>query len=189
MSELDDDFRRAQSGDPMGFEDWVRKVELPLRKGLRSFARHVDVEAIVQESLLRLWVLRSTLSLKGENASLRYALTVVRNLALQEAKRLQRFVPLPEDPDYSPDPPALPRSDPPPDPILRSAISDCIARLPAQPRNALVARLEGGGAEPDRALAARLHMRVNTFLQNVVRARRHLTECLESRGISIMEMM
>ena len=39
-----------------------------------------------------------------------------------------------------------------------------------------------------RTLAARLRMTVNTFLQNVVRARRHLAECLGSKGIDVPEV-
>jgi DNA-directed RNA polymerase specialized sigma24 family protein len=187
MSELDDAYLRAQSGDAVGFENWVRRVELPLRMSLRSFARQVDTEAIIQEGLLRMWVLAPTLALEGENASLRYALRVVYNLALHEAKRLQRFVPLdlegtgvPSELTVEPEPPI--------DPGLRKAISDCISRLSKQARNALLARLHGG-LEPDRALADRLSMRLNTFLQNVIRARQHVAQCLESRGISVRELL
>ena len=42
------------------------------------------------------------------------------------------------------------------------------------PGLALLARLEDEGAGPDSSVASRLGMRVNTFLQNITRARRQL---------------
>ncbi len=183
MGETDLAFRRARSRDHEGFTDWVRRVEVPLRASLRRFARRVDVEAVLQEGLLRMWVLAPTLVLEGDDASLRYALRLVRNLALREAERLGRFDPLdPAGTENSTE--ATVDPEPPSDPALRQAILDCIARLPQKPREALLARLRGQGLAPDRALAERLRMSLNTFLQNVVRARRHLARCLESRGIS-----
>ena len=71
------------------------------------------------------------------------------------------------------------------DPFLRQAIEDCRRELPGKPGQALAARLEAGGAEPDEALAARLSMRVNTFLQNFTRARRLLADCLRRHGIDL----
>ena len=80
MTPIDQSFQRAQNGDPEGFTDWVRAVELPLRGTLRRFARHADVESIAQEGLLRMWRLAPTVKLEGDNASLRYAAVLVRNL-------------------------------------------------------------------------------------------------------------
>ena len=72
------------------------------------------------------------------------------------------------------------------DPFLRRAIDDCRRQLgDGKPAQALEARLASGGAEPDETLAARLSMRVNTFLQNFTRARRLLAECLARHGIDI----
>ena len=188
MTEVDRAFQRTQRGDHEGFSDWVRLVEIPLRRSLRSFARGVDVEAVVQEGLLRMWVLAPRLSLKGANASLRYAVVMTRRLAQQEAKRLgttESIDPneLERDSDLSIEP------DRPADPGLRRAILDCIERLPAQPKKALGARLENDGSESDPAIAVRLRMKLNTFLQNIVRARRHLARCLESRGVSLEEFL
>jgi len=39
--------------------------------------------------------------------------------------------------------------------------------------------------EPDAGLAASVRMPVNTFFQNIVRARRALRKCLEGRGVSM----
>src|SRR5262249_30174049 len=186
-SPVDLAFLRVELGDHAGFAEWVRLVEPPLRASLRSLARQVDAEAIVQEGLLRMWVLAPTLHLTGENASLRFALRVVRNLALPEARRHARVTAF--DPDALE---AVPETavapTPPRDPALRSAIARCLSRLPERPRQALLARLEGHGETSDRALAERLRMSLNTFLQNIVRARRHLAECLASQGIELPEV-
>ena len=48
----------------------------------------------------------------------------------------------------------------------------------------MLARLKG---LDDRTLAAELDMRVNTFLQNIVRARRLLRKCLEGKGVRLEE--
>jgi hypothetical protein len=48
------------------------------------------------------------------------------------------------------------------------------------------ARLRGG---PDRDLASSLGMRLNTFLQNIVRARTLLSRCLEAAGIRIEDRL
>jgi len=186
VTAIDATFARARHGDHEGFAGWVRAVERPLRSSLRSFARQVDVEAVVQEGLTRMWVLAPRVALEGENASLRYALRLVRNLALREIERSGRFEPLdPGEPGENPGPAVQP--EPPPDPGLRRAIFDCIGRLSRKPADALAARLRGDGVEPDRVLAERLGMTLNTFLQNIVRARRSLAECLESKGISTRE--
>lgn len=72
-----------------------------------------------------------------------------------------------------------------PDPLLRRLIEVCRRALPSQPRAALEARLLEGGLEPDALLAGRLHMRLNTFLQNVTRARRALVACLKRAGVDV----
>lgn len=184
MTPIDESYRRAQHGDPDGFADWVRLVERPLRTTLRSFARVVDVEAIVQEGLLRMWVLAPTIALEGDDASLRYVARLARNLAAGEARRMGRFVPMSEDDDPPGHAPVVPPG-PIPDPGLRRAIQDCLKRLPAKPARALAARLRGQGSVPDRDLASGARMTLNTFLQNVVRARKHMAACLESKGVAL----
>ena len=121
MSEIDEAYERTQEGDHAAFTSWVRHCETPLRKSLRSFAAVVDVEAVLQEGLARMWTLAPRLKLKGENASLRYALRLVRNVALSEARRLGRATPveleeLEQRPEGAVDP------DPPTDPGLRQAM-------------------------------------------------------------------
>lgn len=183
MSEIDHAFRRAQLGDREGFADWVRRVEIPLRKSLRSFARSVDVEAIVQEGLLRMWVLAKGLTLAGESASLRYALRLVRNLAIDEARRMGTLAL--DDPP--PEPAVQPA--PVPDAGLRRVILRCLGRLPTMPGRAIRARLLNHDCAPDRDIARRAGMQLNTFLQNIVRARRHLRKCLESHRVRLQEYL
>ncbi len=57
--------------------------------------------------------------------------------------------------------------------------------MPAQPARALAARLSAAGGASDEVLAEHLSMRVNTFLQNVTRARGLLAKCLEALGIHL----
>jgi len=180
LSPIDAAFEQVRARSPAGFAEWMRLVELPLRASLRGFARVVDAEAVVQEVLLRMWVIAERVELVGPNASLRYALRIARNLALREAARLERFTPLADDPG-----PVVPDAAPRPDPALRRAIWECLKRLPRQPLQALQARLRSQGLEPDRDLAAARGMRLNTFLQNVSRARKALRKCLESRGVDL----
>jgi RNA polymerase sigma factor (sigma-70 family) len=170
--------------DPMAFARWMSACEPSVRESLRSFVTVVDVEAVLQEALLRVWRASPCFTPDGQpNALLRFAVRVARNLAISEVRRtkarpvedetLERMTP-PEEPA-------------PPDPMLRGAIAECHGRLPEQPRRALDARLASDGSTDDVALAASLSMRLNTFLQNFGRARKLLAECLEKHGIRVAE--
>jgi RNA polymerase sigma-70 factor (ECF subfamily) len=186
MIDLDVHLATIQSGDASAFGRWLAGAEGPVRRALRPFAASVDTEAVLQEAALRVWQLAPRFVPDGrENALLRWAVRVARNLAVSERRRL-RAVPEADDAlevALHKEEPALdPRL---PDPHLREAIADCHDKLPGQPARALAARLAGGGSEPDEVLAARLSMRLNTFLQNFTRARRLLAQCLEARGIHL----
>ena len=166
------------------------RVERPIRASLQRFARAVDVEVVVQETLVRMWSFanRGDRRLEGADASLRFAIAVARNVALEEVRRTRpdRLVPLTELPEGA-QPTVDP--DPPPDPGLRQAIGECFQRMPDRPRQALEARLGLGHMNADRTLAALLRMKPNTFLQHIVRARQFLKRCLERRGIVLREVM
>jgi RNA polymerase sigma-70 factor (ECF subfamily) len=62
-------------------------------------------------------------------------------------------------------------------------IRDCFGSLPGRPKAALGARMQDGGILPDRTLAERCRMKLNTFHQNIGRARRLMAECLEAHGV------
>ena len=174
-------FELARHGDRRAFARWAEQVHGPVRGSVRRFARFVDVEVVVQETLLRMWMLAcdERRELEGENASLRFALRVAHHVALEELRRVRR------EPVDGGDAPVEPAVDPAPvaDPGLRAAIVECLEALPKQPRAALAARLADGGCRPDRDLAGLVGMQPNTFLQNVVRARRRVAECLEGKGV------
>ena len=185
---VDELFQFASSGEPDAFAEWMGMVEIPLRRSLRRFARAVDVEVVVQETLVRMWLVAGDPEriLEGRGASLKFAFRVARNVALEEIRRCRhdRFVDLDKLdnlPEGSLDPHLC-------DPALSRAITECIESLPDQPRKALTARLDND-CLPDRVLAEHLRMRLNTCLQNVVRARRGLENCLEDRGVRLEEVL
>jgi len=76
----------------------------------------------------------------------------------------------------------------PADPALEKAIHKCIESLPTQPKRALTARIRNGHL-PDRDLAQGVRMKLNTFLQNIVRARKLFADCLEHKGVQLAEFL
>lgn len=172
------------SGDANAFARWASSVEQPLRGALRGFATSVDTEAVLQETLLRIWQVAPRFTHDGKpNALLRFAMRTARNVAVTEWRRqgradqqeaLERH--LSAELEIAPVTP---------DPHLRVQIVKCREKLPGKPKLALEQRLESGGADDDSALAARVGMSLNTFLQNFTRARKFLKECLEKAGIHL----
>jgi DNA-directed RNA polymerase specialized sigma24 family protein len=186
MTALDSTFLQVRSGNRTAFAEWMGNVEIPIRLTLRPFAQAVDVESVVQETLLRMWILSQDTEreLTGENASLRFAIGVARNIARAEARRFgnEKLLPPEEVPEGKVDPEA------PSDAGLRKAILECVNRLARRPAQAFHARLQGGPL-PDGKLASRLGMTLNTFLQNTVRARNQLAECLARKGVPLQEFL
>ena len=179
-----------KSGDRGAFARWLAGAEAPIRSALRGFAAQVDTEAVLQEALLRAWQVAPRLVPDGrENALLRFAVRAARNLAVDEARRAGFRAPADEE-DLARLLDGLALAGPPagPDPLLRRAIVACREKLPPRPRAALDGRLGAGGIEPDAAVAARLGMRLNTFLQNLSRARKALLECLRRAGVPEAEL-
>lgn len=182
MNDLDVYLPAIRACDTEAFSRWLAGAELPLRRSLRRFAAAVDTEAITQETLLRIWQCAARCEPDGKpNALLRLAIRIAHNLSVSELRRA-RIQPPPGTIPGNPDPPA---PEPPPDPLLRRRIVDCIEKLPRKPHDALEARLDAAGGVSDAHLAAALKMRLNTFLQNVVRARRLLRDCLRRAGIEV----
>jgi RNA polymerase sigma-70 factor (ECF subfamily) len=173
------------AGDAAAFARWMAGAEGRLRLSLKSLAREVDVEAILQETLLRVWQVAPRFTPDGApDALLRFAVRIGRNLAVSELRR-HRPETGADPPEDQNEPAAWPEAVP--DPLLRQAIVECHDQLPGKPAQALDARLAAAGGEPDAALAERLGMRLNTFLQNFTRARKLLAECLRGRGV-ILEL-
>jgi RNA polymerase sigma-70 factor (ECF subfamily) len=168
------------AGDADAFGRWVAGAEPRLRLSLARYAAAADCEAVLQETLLRVWQVAPRLVPDGRpDALLRFGVRVARNLAIDEARRLRTTAALPDG--HEPEAPPLH----PPDPHLRAQIAGCRDKLPEKPAQALAARLEDAGGAPDETLAARLGMTLNTFLQNFGRARRFLLECLGRAGVDV----
>lgn len=168
--------------DKQAFARWMSSCEEPMRASLRGFARVVDVEAVLQESLLRVWTVAPRFVRDGKpNGLLRLGVRIARNLAVSELRRTKSRPMSPDDlEDHAEvEEPAAP------DPLLRRTIAACKDKLPDKPREALDARLSSRGGDEDLDLAARLGMTTNTFLQNFTRARRFLAECLRKHGVDI----
>jgi RNA polymerase sigma factor (sigma-70 family) len=186
--DLDQHLPRIAARDVEAFGHWMRGAEPRIRGSLRSFAASVDVEGVVQDTLLRIWQAAPHFVPDGrENALLRFAIRTARNRALSqlrrrhaepmEIERIEREAQGHDDPAAGPA-----RAH---DPLLRRRIEECLRRLPRQPGRAIAARLDSDGLQPDEVLAGGLAMRKNTFLQNVTRARKLLAECLTRHGIDL----
>lgn len=170
------------AGNLDAFAMFLAGAEQPLRRSLASFAAQVDVEAVVQESLLRVWQVAAQLQRDGRpQVLLRFAHRCARNLCLTELRR-QRIAPTAHDAQALEAAPDLHAASPP-DPLLRRAVHECRQKLPKKPGHALTARLDSEGDVGDATLAERLGMSLNTFLQNFTRARKLLAECLRKRGV------
>ena len=183
VSDLDVELAAIAAGDPQAFGRWLSGAERPLRQSLRRFAAAVDTEAVLQEALLRIWQVAPRCRTDGRpNALLRLGLRIAHNLAVSELRRRRFEVGVePERLDEEPPDPDSTL----PDPLLRSRIEECRKKLPSRPAAALDSRLRDSGGHSDRDLAARLGMTLNTFLQNVTRARQHLRDCLRRLGIEV----
>jgi RNA polymerase sigma-70 factor (ECF subfamily) len=184
MIDLDVHLAPIALGDANAFERWLAGAERPIRDGLRSFAAACDTEAVLQETLLRIWQIAPRVERDGRpNSLLRLGVRIARNLAISEARKHRRE--LPQDDGFEERLADLSTRTVGPDPLLRRAIEACRDKLPEKPKQALSMRIEHGGLEADAELAGRLKMRTNTFLQNVTRARKLLAECLEKNGVDL----
>lgn len=185
MTDLDSHLPLIVAGDAAAFARWLAGAEPCLRRSLRPFAARVDTEAVVQEALLRAWQVAPRHAPDGRaNSLLRLTLRIGKNLAIDEARRA-RTTPADETAIEEASAAADPEPVSGPDPLLRRVIEECQKLLRGPPAAALDARLASGGAEPDETLAERVNMRLNTFLQNVSRARKQLAECLAKRKVDL----
>jgi RNA polymerase sigma-70 factor (ECF subfamily) len=144
----------------------------------------IDVEAVLQETLLRVWQIAPRFVADGRpNGLVRLAIRIGRNLAVSEVRRTRATPVAGDDLEH-----VLAAAEAParaPDPMLRRAIGECRDKLPPRPREALDARLTSAGGQDDDELAVGVGMRLNTFLQNGTRARRLIAECRPRRGVAI----
>jgi RNA polymerase sigma-70 factor (ECF subfamily) len=183
MADLDHHLPAIVAGDPVAFGRWVAGAEPRLRDSLRPLAASVDTEAVLQESLLRIWQVAPRFVSDGRpDGLLRLAIRIARNLSFDELRK-RRVDPASIESLEAAAAAGDESASSEPDPLLRKAIAECREKLDGKPARALEARLTSQGSESDEDLAARLSMKLNTFLQNVTRARRLLAECLKKRGV------
>jgi RNA polymerase sigma factor (sigma-70 family) len=162
--------------DEEAFTRWFARHEIALKRSLRSFAAIADIEAIAQDTAIRVWTHASGITPDGRPGFLvRWAATVARNAARTEARRAGRALPHEA-------PPAAPGM---PDPALKLRIQECRRRLPPTLRLVIDKILEDEGRHSYRELAAALDITFDAIRQNLTRARRALEKCLESRGIDV----
>src|SRR5262245_16659057 len=85
---LDVHLAAIAGGDATAFARWMAGAEPRLRLSLKSLAREVDVEAVLQETLLRVWQVAPRFTPDGgPDALLRLGIRIARNLALSELRR------------------------------------------------------------------------------------------------------
>lgn len=175
--DLDIHLPQIAAGESAAFAAWLAGAEPAIRRSLTSFAATVDTEAVLQEALLRVWQVAPRVVPDGRpNSLLRLGTRIARNLAIDQTRRARVKTVEPDELEVGVEPSL-------PDPMLRRVIARCREQLAGPPSRALSARLDGGA--PDRELAERLGMKLNTFLKNVGRARKALAECLRRRGIAL----
>ncbi|WP_281328209.1 RNA polymerase sigma factor [Polyangium sp. 6x1] len=183
MLDLDALLPAIAAGDADAFGRFLAGAEGRVRASLRPYATRVDTEAVLQETLLRVWQVAPRHAPDGRpNSLLRLAIRIGRNLCIDDLRRARLAPVETDDLDEAHIDPVEPRA---PDPLLRKLIADCHEKLPDKPAEVLAARLASGGTEPDETLAERLGMRINTFLQNFTRARKMLAECLEKHHVDL----
>lgn len=183
MTIVEPQLDRIQRRDADAFAEWMAGAEPRIRASLHSFAAQVDTEAVLQECLLTVWQIAPRFTPDGRpEALLRFAIRTARNMAIAELRRHRPASITPEILSHVMSEPDIPA--PIPDEGLRRIIALCFEALPAKPHRAMTARLAGGGRR-DEVMAASVKMTVNTFLQNIRRARLALAECLRRHGIEI----
>ena len=174
-------------GDSDAFAQWMRGAERPLRLSLRRYAAVVDTEAVLQETLLRIWQIAPRFQPDGKpDGLLRLAYRIAHNLAVSEIRSRNAEQSAKDALANEHEEAAIePASDP--DPTLARAIKTCLELLSGKPKQAMMLRLTGDGRS-DTRLAEILKMTRNTFLQNITRARKALIECLERHDIYLDEV-
>ena len=181
MADLDQHLPAIVAGDPDAFGRWVAGAEPRLRDSLRPLAARVDTEAVLQESLLRMWQVAPRFVSDGKpDGLLRLGIRIARNLAFDELRR-RRVDPASHRSARSR---ARRRRRAPADSDARSAPAPGDRRVPRtssaanqRARSTRASRPHGGDSDEISPRAS--SMRLNTFLQNVTRARRLLADCLK----------
>jgi RNA polymerase sigma-70 factor (ECF subfamily) len=182
-NDLDIHLPSIANRDMRAFARWMAGAEERVRLSLYSFARTVDVESVVQDTMLRVWQVAPRFEPDGKpNGLLRLAIRIAGNLAISEVRRMRaRPVEQEEIAQFA----EANAANTTVDPLLRKTIRECAESLPAKPRQVFMAGMGARGGRRDRELAQGLGMKKNTFLKNFGRARQFLIECLEEHGVKV----
>jgi RNA polymerase sigma factor (sigma-70 family) len=180
------------------FTRWFARCDILLKQTLRSFADTIDVEAVVQETALKVWQHAAAITPDGRTAFLfRWARTVALNAARTGARRAThpaagyrrddgRSNHRTDRHDETKDHDDRDRRI---DPYLQDRIKRCVERLPPDQRRVLKARIDDEGRRADRDLAEALGITFDSIRQNLSRARKSLEKCLGSFSIDIREYL
>ncbi len=172
-------------GDVDAFAAWLSSAEPRIRLSLSRFAAYVDSEAVLQETLLRVWQVAHRVEVDPQgDALLRLGVRIARNLAIDHVRKSERNAKA-EELSYAASGVVPSVQAPEPDPLLRAVIQRCLGALPPKPRLALDARLQNAGGAADESLAEQLQMKLNTFLKNFGRARQLLLDCIRGQGVDL----
>lgn len=186
LVDLDEHLAGIVERDERAFARWLEHAEPTIRASLRGFAAQVDTEAVLQETLLRVWQTAPRVERdRKPNSLLRFSFRIARNLAISELRRARLRPTEADEIERKLGSMAGGEGPEPPDPMLRRVIKLCRDKLPPKPRQVLDLRVSSGGGASDKELAAKLDMTKNTFLQNFTRARKTLAECLSTNGVCL----
>ena len=178
----------APSAAERAFAAWLVEAEPRLRGSLHGLSARIDAESVLQEAALRMWEIAKAIAqgerapIVGTNASLRFALRMTHNLALNMIRKVKREVLV--DPMDGFDDDVTPSDSDGPDPLFHDLLWQCFELLTANPLRAIRVRVEQGHL-PEGEQAKLAGMTRNTFHQNIRRARLQLAECLSDKGIEL----
>lgn len=146
---------------------------------LRAFARSLCGDAtladdLAQDAMLKAWNARQSFN-AGTNMKA-WAFTILRNVFYSEKRRSWRRTPL--DPEVAAA--TLVSNDNPSDSLELLAMRNALTMLPVDQREALI--LVGAGGLPYEEAAEICGVAVGTIKSRVSRARKAVTEILESNG-------
>lgn len=211
MTDLDVHLDAIGAGDAGAFGQWLARAEPSLRESLRSFARTVDTEAVVQETALTLWNLARAGRVRPDgrgNSLLRLGVTVARRRAIDLDRRQRRRLgeAAPGNPGEKATRPGAGRRGVPPgrsasgglsgsgeppdprhdfsDPFLRERIRRCFQALRSSLRATLATFIDHAGSMTMAQMARQGgDQTAGAFRQNLSRARKAMAACLREHGV------
>lgn len=186
-----DELQAIVRRDQEAFKRWLKRCESPLKRSLGTFAELVDIEAVVQDTAIKVWQEAPRITPDGRPAFLlRWSRTVAinsaRNILRRTEHRADHRDPLPSDDELQELEVAPFQA---PDPFLEKRVRQCLDRLQPNQQRSFRTRIDDDGAHKDRELAESIGMGFDAFRQNLARGRKALVACLASFRIDVMEYL